>query len=154
MLVTVVGIGVVWNLPVSPIQRSLATPLQPVAAATGLDQRWQMYAPNPIRRKEHVEVVVTMADGTVKSWTNMRGDLVVGPFVWYRWQKLKENLVRDPGVRAGVAQWVVAELTAPGERAQQVTMTLRTEQLPPPGYHGQGETAAEVLYDEVIGPQP
>ena len=55
-----------------------------------------MYAPNPVRRLEVVEVHVTMADGSDRVWTLQRGDLVIGPFTWYRWQKLKEQLVREP----------------------------------------------------------
>jgi hypothetical protein len=148
VIVLVLAIGVAWNMPISPIRRTLISTLQPVALATGLDQRWQMYAPNPIRQLEHVEVVVTMADGDVRSWTNPRGDVLIGPFIWYRWQKLKENLVRDPDIRADVAHWVVGELTLPGEKPERVQMTLRTEQLPAPGQPDTGEGATEILYDE------
>jgi hypothetical protein len=144
----VLAIGVVWNMPISPIRRTLISILQPVGLATGLDQRWQMYAPNPIRQLEEVEVVVTMADGDVRSWTIPRGDAVIGPFVWYRWQKLKENLVRQPEIRADVAHWVLGELTLSGEKPERVHMVLRTEPLPAPGQTATAERTTEVLYTE------
>ena len=150
VIVSVLAIGVVWNMPISPIRSILIAPLQPVALATGLDQRWQMYAPNPIRQLEDVEVVVTMADGDVRSWTNARGDLLIGPFVWYRWQKLKENLVRNPDIRADVAHWVVRQLTLPGEKPTRMRMIFRTEQLPAPGQPDPRERATEILYDEEL----
>lgn len=146
-------IGVVWNMPASPIQQTLLTPLRPIGLAAGLDQRWQMYAPDPVRRLETVEVRVTMADGGERIWTNPRGDLVVGPFTWYRWQKLKENLPREVRIRAGVAHWAVRELTEPGERATHVSMILTAQDLPAPGHDSTGEVTTETLYDEDLSGQ-
>ena len=154
LVALVLLIGVVWNLPSSPIQQTIAAGLQPVALGTGLDQRWQMYAPDPIRRIETVEVHVTMADGGDRMWTNPRGDPVIGPFTWYRWQKLKENLVRQPAIRADVAHWVVRELTRPGEVVQRVQMILRTEDLMPPGHDAPGAIGTETLYDEHLAGRP
>lgn len=150
MIVSILLIAVVWNLPDSAIKRTLTPVLTPLAVSTGLDQRWQMYAPDPIRRLEHLEVGVTMADGEHREWTIPRGDAVVGPFEWYRWHKLKENAVRQPDIRAGIAQWVVREVTEHGERPIRVVMTLRTETLVPPGQDGSGAVASEILYDELL----
>jgi hypothetical protein len=147
-------IGVVWNLPDAQIRRSLMPVLRPVASAAGLEQGWRMYAPEPIHRLEFVEVHVTMADGADRVWTNQKGDLVIGPFAWYHWQKLKENLVREPQIRAGVAQWAVRELIEPSERAVRVHMVLRTEDLPAPGTDGPKTTAVDTLYDETLTRRP
>jgi hypothetical protein len=113
-----------------------------------------MYAPEPISRLETVDVHVTMADGGDRVWTNQRGDRVIGPFAWYRWQKLKENAPREPDIRAGIANWVVRELTEPAEHAVRVQMILRTELLPPPGEVGPGTTTVETLYDETLSGRP
>lgn len=148
LVVVVILIGVVWNLPDSHIKRTMTSTLRPIAAATGLQQGWQMYAPEPISALETVEVRVTMADGTDRLWTWRRGDRLVGPFTWYHWQKLKEQTVREPNTRAGIAHWVVRELTTPAERPVRVQMILRNEVLPPPGQDGPKTARAETLYDE------
>jgi hypothetical protein len=147
-------IGVVWNLPDAEIKRRLQPVLQPIASAAGLEQVWQMYAPEPIRRREAVDVVVTMADRSQRTWTYRRGDPVLGPFAWYHWQKLKEQMAREEAIRASVVHWVVRGLAGPSERAVRVQMLLRTEVLPPPGDAGPGDTALETLYDEALTGRP
>ena len=109
-----------------------------------------MYAPEPLGRLEFVEVRVTMTNGVQRVWTTPRGDRVVGAFAWYRWQKLKENLVREPTIRVGMAHWVVHRLTGPSERAARVQMILRTESLPAPGADSPRSVGEEILYDEIL----
>ena len=150
----VLFIGVVWNLPESEVKRQLTPVLRPVASAAGLEQGWRMYAPEPIRRLEVIEVHVTMSDGNDRMWVNPSGDKVIGSFAWYHWQKLKECLPREPKIRAGVAHWVVRELTAPSEKPVRVQIIMRTELLPPPGADGPRTTAVETLYDENLEGRP
>ena len=154
LVALILVIGVTWNLPESEAKRQLTPVLRPIASAAGLEQSWRMYAPEPIRRLEHVEVRVTTADGDIRVWTNERGDPVIGVYAWYHWQKLKENLVREPEIRAGVAHWVVQQLTGRSEEATRVEMILRTELLPPPGANRPRTTAVETLYDEILTGQP
>jgi hypothetical protein len=154
LVMVVILIGVVWNLPDSDIKKSLTPNLRPIAAATGLQQRWQMYAPEPVSGLETLNVRVRMADGSDRNWTWHRGDLVVGPFSWYHWQKLKEQAVREPVSRAGIARWVVRELTTPSERPVSVEMLLRSEFLPAPGKDGPMRVKVETLYAEKLGGRP
>lgn len=150
VVVVALAIGVVWSMPDAAFKRLLTPGLQPVATATGLEQDWRMYAPDPLRRVEYVEVRVTMADGAQRVWTNPRGGRVVSAFAWYHWQKLKENLVSEPGIRAGLAHWAIRQLTRPTERAARVQMTLRAESLPAPGSNSPRTTESEILYDEIL----
>ncbi len=150
LVVVVLAIGVVWSMPDAAIKRVLTPRLQPVATATGLEQDWRMYAPEPLQQVEYVEVCVTMADGVQRVWTNPHDNRVIGPFGWYRWQKLKENVVREPGIQAGLAHWVVRQLTRSSERAARVQMTLRAESIPAPGTDGPRTTETEILYDEIL----
>ena len=150
LVVVVLLTGVVWSLPDAEVKRRLAPVLQPVASATGLEQSWRMYAPEPQRRQECLEVRVTMANGVQRVWTNPRGDRVVGAFAWYHWQKVKENVVHDPASRVGVAHWIVHRLTGRAERAVRVQMILRTESLPAPGTDGSPVRGEEILYDEKL----
>jgi hypothetical protein len=143
-------IGVVWSLPNSEIKRGLTPILRPIASAAGLDQSWRMFAPEPIRRLETVEVRVTMADRAERVMTLAGGGLVTESLSWYRWQKLKEQSVRRPASRAEIAHWVVIVLTDPAEHPVRVEMILRTELLPPPGKDGPTTPAVETLYDEAL----
>ncbi len=150
----IVLIGVVWNLPDSPIKRTMAPTLRPIAAATGLQQNWQMYAPEPISRLEDMQVRVWMADGSERAWTWHRGDRVIGPFAWYHWQKLKEQAIRVPPSRPGIAHWVVRELTTPAERPVRVQILFRNQPLPAPGEDDPKTVTVETIYDEVLNGRP
>jgi hypothetical protein len=151
VIVLVVGIGIVWNLPDSQLKRAIQPTLRPIASSAGLEQKWSMYAPEPISALESVQVRVRLADGPDRVWTWQRGDLVVGPFRWYHWQKLKEQLVRQPASRRGVARWAVRELTDPGDHPIHVQILLRTELLHPPGQPGPRTVSVKPLYDEALG---
>jgi hypothetical protein len=154
LVTVVVLIGVVWNLPDSQVKRTVTPTLRPIAAASGLQQTWQMYAPDPISALEGMDVHVTMADDSERVWSWHRGDRVIGPFAWYRWQKMKEQAIREPQGRAGIAHWVVRELTTPAERPVRVQIRFRNELLPPPGADGPKTVTVETLYDEVLNGRP
>jgi hypothetical protein len=146
-------VNVVWNLPPSEIQRRVMPVLEPVAALTGLGQSWAMYAPDPVRRNEVLDVVVTMPDGSNRVWTPTPEEHVTF-FVWGHWHKLKETAVRNEDLRAGIASWVVRELTEPSEHAVHVEMILRSQDLPPPGETEVAGPRAETLYSESLAGQP
>jgi hypothetical protein len=150
VVVLVLTIGVVWSLPDAEFKRRLTPVLRPVALATGLEQDWRMYAPEPLGRLELVDVRVTMTNGVQRVWTPPRGDRVVGAFAWCHWQKLKENLVREPAIRVDMAHWVIHQITKRSERAARVQMALRTELLPAPGTDSPRTVAEEILYDEIL----
>lgn len=154
LVAIVLLIGVVWNLPDSAIKRALTPVLQPIAHGLGLEQSWTMYAPDVIRRLEFTEVQVTMDDGSIRSWVNPSGDKLIGPFTWYHWQKLKENIPRDPSMRADLAHWVVRQLTQPSETPVRVQIIMRTQQLLPPGADNEGIVGVETLYDEYLTDRP
>ena len=150
VVVLALTIGVVWSMPDAEFKRRLVPVLQPVAVATGLEQDWRMYAPEPLGRLESVEVRFTMTNGVQRVWSPPRGDRVVGAFAWYHWQKLKENLVRVPAIRVDMAHWVIHQVTERSERAARVQMVLRTELLPAPGTDSPRTVAEEILYDEIL----
>src|SRR3981189_1118342 len=93
----IVLIAVVSNLPAgSALKQSLEPVLTPIAMATGLEQYWSMYAPNPPQRLEELEVHVVMADGADRGWRwPLEHDPCVGVAVSHRWRKLREALYRD-----------------------------------------------------------
>jgi hypothetical protein len=146
-------VNVVWNLPPSEIQRRGTPALEPLAALTGLGQSWAMYAPDPVRRNEVLDVVVTMPDGSKRLWTPNPGNHITF-FGWCHWHKLKETAVRNEDLRPGIASWVVRELTEPSEHPVRVEMILRSQDLPPPGETELAEPGVETLYSESLTSQP
>lgn len=147
-IVLFVLVGVVCNLPDSPIKRELLPIVEPIAVPAGLDQSWAMYA-NPSRRQDTVEVQVRFADGQARVWTFEPGASGVG--WWDRWLLLRYAAVLDSDFRRQLAHWVVREVSRPNDRAVAVTMLLKTETLTAPGEES-GETrrptASKLLYQE------
>jgi hypothetical protein len=143
-------IAVVWNLPDSEIKRAAQPALQPLAVATGTEQVWQMYAPDPVQRVEILEVHVTMADGSDRLWSFNEGDRVLGPFHWYHWQKLKEQAIRWPDIRPGLAMWAVRHLATPADHPVRVQMLFRSKELAAPGKATTSRFVTEILYDKKL----
>jgi hypothetical protein len=154
VVVIAVVIGIVWNLPESDIKRSMTPTLRPIAAATGLSQVWSMYAPEPVSALETIDVEVSMSDGTVRQWSWQPGDRLLGPFTWYRWQKLKEQTIRQPASRPGFARWVARELTRPTDRPVKVEMLFYRKALSSPGQSEPRHEFVETLYSEWLTPRP
>ena len=148
LVAMIVLIGVAANLPESPIKRSIAPILSPVAVPANIDWGWALFAPGVSTRLETIEVHVTMADGRDKVWAAKPGDRLIGAFASVHWKQLMSQALVNPQVRGGVARWVVREVTDPSEHPVRVAMVLRTENLPAPGEDGRGATAMKVLYQE------
>ncbi|SEH50293.1 hypothetical protein SAMN04489835_0623 [Mycolicibacterium rutilum] len=154
LVTVVVLIGVLWNLPNSELKRAMTPALRPVAAAAGMQQNWQMYAPEPIAGLEDIQIRIRMADASDRVWRWQPGDKVLGPFSWYRWQKLKEQVIRSPEPRAGLVHWVVREMTTAAERPVHAVMFLRVQPLPPPGKDGPLPARVKTLYSESLEGRP
>jgi hypothetical protein len=150
MVIVILGVGVVGNFPDAAITRAASPVVDRIALPLGLDQRWSMYAPDPPRRQEEIEVHVAMADGTDKVWTLPHLNPLFGIAFSPRWRKFKENLLTEKQIRPDFVHWVVRELTGPGDRPVYVEMLLRTEELLPPGVTRAKRTAVEMLYSEKL----
>jgi hypothetical protein len=147
LVAAILFVGAAWNLPTSPIKRSIVPVLKPTAVVN-LNQTWSVYAPSPIDRLNTVEVQVRMADGASRVWTLEPGTRMDRLFASSHWEKLVEYVVLDANARQGVARWVARKLTGPSQRAVGVVMLLRTKSLSPPGEDASTATATKVLYQE------
>ncbi|HSV66645.1 MAG TPA: hypothetical protein VLJ59_12150 [Mycobacteriales bacterium] len=145
--------GVVWNLPDSAVKRQVSPVITPIGFAIGVGQSWGVFAPNPPRQQEYVDVVVTLREGREAVWTIPHGDPVFGYYVAERWHKLKEYVVRTQPVRRPFARWVTGLLAGPDGGATRVRIVLRTELLPAPGSTAAATTETTILYDERL-PRP
>jgi hypothetical protein len=152
MIVAVLVIGVVGNLPDASLTRAVTPAVDTVAVPLGLEQNWSMYAPNPPRRQENIEVHIAMADGTEKVWTLPRLNPVFGVAFSHRWRRFKESLLTEKQLRPDFVHWVVREMTTPGDHPIRADLLLLTEKIPPPGVSGDGATNVETLYTENLTP--
>jgi hypothetical protein len=139
LIVVVVASVAISSLSDSPLKRSLLRHDQAILDVTGLDQRWNLFAPNPRRRTIELRARIRLADGGVERWTLPRGAPVVGVYSDHRWRKWLDN-----GAAAGdrsplwrwLAQWLVATRRADGQRPVGVTIVGRWRDLRPPGADG------------------
>ena len=60
---------------------------RPFVEATGLDQNWGVFAPNPRRQGIELEARIVFADGTRAVWTHPKGDPVIHAYRTVRWRK-------------------------------------------------------------------
>lgn len=147
-------VAVAWSMPDSAIRRSAVPVVEPLAVTAGLDQAWYMFAPDPYRRLEVVEVRVETVDGEERVWSFPLGG-VLGQFTWYRWHKVKEQSVRRPEIRADVTRWAARRLLDPSDYPAQVSMVLRATDFVPPGVQEEpAPPTTEVLYAETLAGPP
>jgi hypothetical protein len=153
LIAVILGVQILWNLPDSAIRQSV-TPVVNPATLIGVTERWPMFAPNPTQRTEHLEVTVTMTDGSTRTWTVEPYPPIKRTFVANRWLGIKETVVRRAEVRPELARWVVDEVTGPGDQPAKVVMTMRVERLLPPGEPGLPKPSVMILYQEEFAKQP
>jgi hypothetical protein len=145
--------AVVPQLPEAEITRRLTPLFGPIAMATGINQYWGMFSPDPPDRSNKLEVHVTMSDGSDRMWTLRRDDWWIGGVRSTHWHGAMHAVIGNPQNRERFAQWVVNELTEPSERAVHVQMIVRSAALSPPGGK-EPTTEATTIYDaRVVGTQ-
>ena len=134
LAVTLVAI-VVTNLPESHLRRQVGRATEPYLHATGLDQAWRLFAPEPRRYTIGLRATVTYADGTAETWRPpVGGDLVDG--YWdYHWQKWQEWVmdVRHRSLWRPAAEFVAREHSGAARRPVRVTLLRLTSLNRPPG---------------------
>ena len=151
LIAIVLFIGIVSNLPLSPLARSLQKVVAPIANSVGLETEWRMYSV-PETRLISIEVDVKMANGDTRVWHLEPGNPGVG--WWSRWTALKYSVFRNANVPPQLAHWVIGQITKSGERAVEVTVFLHTENLSKPGEESAGKSpATKVLYHEIVAQQ-
>lgn len=130
---------VVTNLPESHLRGEAMRVAGPYLVATGMDQDWRVFAPDPRRASIELHARVTYADGHVAVWRPPAGDNLVGSSWDYRWLKWVENAIQD--VRSNTlwrpaALFVAEEMSRQGTRPISVTLVRRWRDLPSPGAAG------------------
>ena len=143
ILVIVAGIAVA-NLPDGRVQQRLAKVTEPYMLATGLDQRWNMFAPEPRREILYLQARVTHADGSVTTWLPPSDGPLFGTYRDSHWRKFAEHAVAGAnaydGLFPSVARYAAKQETRNGSPAVSVTLVKRSAALLPPGKAGPDRT--------------
>lgn len=125
---------VLTQLPGSALRRAGDRVFRPYISAVGLDQNWEVFAPDPRQMSLDVHAIVDFADGSTARWNVPTGDMFVGTYRTYRWQKWMENLRADTNAELWepTAQWLAREHADEGEVVR-VTLVRRWYDTPRPG---------------------
>jgi hypothetical protein len=150
LVVTLIAIVVV-NLPESVLRRRLIGPVQPYLNATGLDQNWALFAPEPRRSILDLDAVVHYDDGSTAVWRFPHQNAVIGQYRDYRWRKWAENAVNGTANRGVLlppaALYAAAEMQRSGRRITSVAVRSHVALLNPPGKQPRAQrTQVDAMY--------
>ncbi len=145
ILVLLAGV-VAWNLPESELSRRSQYRLKPLMNASGLDQTWAVFAPDPPRQELRLEARVAYDNGTTRTWRVPTWDPVIGGYRDYRWLKWAEWMTS--GSRALLwelgAAWIARQERRAGRRPVSLTLVRQVFDLPVGG--GRALPRTEELY--------
>jgi hypothetical protein len=134
IVVTVVCV-VVWNLPQSQLKSQAVEITGPFIRATGLNQNWGVFSPDPRRHTLELIARVRYADGTEETLSIPRGGRLVGGYWDYRWRKWAEWTSSDEydELWQPAADWFARRAAVQGRQPVSVTLARRWRELLPPG---------------------
>lgn len=125
-LVVTLAAVVVWNLPTSHIKETALPVVGPYVNAMGLDQVWNLFAPNPPQRTFEVTARITYADDSQALWQPPRNDR------WRKWLGAIRH-ERNRALWEPTAAWIAGHHDDGGRRTVRVELIQRRRDLPPPG---------------------
>jgi hypothetical protein len=135
LLITLLAMGLAM-LPESRLREVTSGVAQPYLLATGMEQSWSMFAPDPRRVSVDLEARVHFANGTTAVWRPPAGGDLAGAQWDYRWRKWMENAIQDVNAEVlwrPTALYAARELRAGGARPVSVTLVRRWRDVPKPG---------------------
>jgi hypothetical protein len=139
-LVVVLASVLVWNLPQDLTVRERLVPIvQPVVNPLGLNQRWELFSPDPSRTSVEVTAQVVYADGSVRTYHFPDGEPFLGALREYRWRKLERRVRLDSrrDLWGRTAAWIAGryedDAAERGTVVASVTLVRRTAATPAPG---------------------
>ncbi|HKP88566.1 MAG TPA: hypothetical protein VJT75_01205 [Thermoleophilaceae bacterium] len=147
LIVTLVAV-VVTNLPDSHLRRQVQRVSEPYLHATGLDQAWRLFGPEPRRYTIGLRASITYADGRGETWRPPAGGDLVDGYWDYHWQKWQEWVmdVRHRDLWRPAAEFVAREHRSAGRRPVRVTLVRVTSLNRPPGRGPDAEPAVAQPY--------
>jgi hypothetical protein len=132
--VTLVSV-VATNLPRSELRRDILRAGAPYLNATGLDQSWALFGPEPRRFSIALRARLRYPDGTLETWRPPAGGDLIGGYWDYHWQKWQEWVLDERHGRLWrpAAEFVVRHRARRDSRPKRVTLLRLTTVNRPPG---------------------
>lgn len=133
ILMLAISAGLIaWNIPRSDIRSDIRDRLEAPVNLAGLNQGWEVFAPNPPRTHVVMTARVTYDDGSTANFGFPEGEPVLGAFREYRWRKWERRLrlSRNSGFRAQSTDWIAREMEEPDKRVTEV-MLIQTRARTP-----------------------
>ena len=155
LLVVTLASIVFANLPQSRLRRDVLNVDGAYLNATGLDQGWTLFAPNPRRQSIALFARVQFANGSTQTWRTPRGDPLAGNYWDSHWQKWVVFEVNGghADLWKPAAEFIARDLAQPGRRPVRVTLIRLTSLNYPPGHHpDRGPNLATAYYSLRISP--
>jgi hypothetical protein len=150
LLVALVAGIVVVNLPDSKLRDTASEVTEPMINVLGLNQNWNVFAPEPRKQSIGLEARVTFVDGGHASWRPYEGGDLVASYRDYRWGKYMENVRQDQnrGLWPGLAAWVARRAAQDKDRkvARVVLVRRWRDVLPPGAKRNEGPPRLYVFY--------
>ena len=95
LIIVALGAMIISNLPDSTLRRTALPIVRPFLDSTGLNQNWNLFAPNPRKSTIRLEARIQYADGTTSIWRTPISDQLVGQYRSFRWRKWASYVVSD-----------------------------------------------------------
>jgi hypothetical protein len=154
LVVTLAG-ATLENLPQSRLRTDALRVAQPYLNATGLEQVWGVFAPEPRRESIALRALVSYANGSTQTWRTPTSNPVIGSYWDYHWQKWQEWALDENHRQLWrpAALFIARDVDRQGRHPVRVTLLRLTSIIEPPGHRpSHGPTVAKPYYSVRITP--
>jgi hypothetical protein len=137
------------SIPASPLRRTGDATFRPYIDAVGLDQNWEVFAPDPRRIVLDFEAEITYDDASTAVWRVPRGGMIVDTYRFYHWQKWMEHARADDTQAVlwePAARFAAREMALPGKRVVKVELVRYWYDIPAPGEGSEHEDFNRYVY--------
>lgn len=157
IIIVTLGAMMISNLPDSTLRRTALPIVKPLLDSTGLNQNWNLFAPNPRRSTLRLEARIRYADGTTTIWRTPISDALFGEYRAFRWRKWASYVVSDrqKDLRPVAAVWIARIHARDGKTPVRVELFKQWYYAPKPGSGDfrQPPWNEERIYNLVIVPE-
>jgi hypothetical protein len=135
VILVTLGAMIISNLPDSTLRRTALPIVRPLLDSTGLNQNWNLFAPNPRRSTLRLEARIEHADGTTSVWRTPISDALFGTYRAFRWRKWAGNVVsnRHRQLWRVTAVWLARIHARDGKVPVRVQLFKQSYVAPKPG---------------------
>ena len=95
LIIVTLGAMLISNLPPSTLRETALPIVKPLLDTTGLNQNWNLFAPNPRKSTLRLEARITYQDGSTSVWRTPISDQLVGEYRAFRWRKWASYVVSN-----------------------------------------------------------